>query len=1065
MSFTTYKSSAGSGKTTTLVVEYLTIALQSQQPDHYRRILAITFTNKAAQEMKERVMNSLRSFSQNAPNQQRYPVIYTKVKDALQLTDQQLKSRATETLKHILHNYSDFSISTIDSFTHKIIRTFAHDLKLPINFEVDLDNDALIKKSIDLLISRIGENPALTNTLVAFSTSKTAETKSWRIGDDLKEFARLLLRDDYDQYLEQLREVSLDRFIAARKEINKNIAALEAGWKNNAQAFLDILTKNQLDYSQLARGSKGVGFYFRRIAQEDFSRLTPTDSLSKAIANNLWTAKNGKKEIVNAVASIADELTQAAQKTIDTIASEKAQYVLQKDLNKYLYQMAVLREIELEMQQYKADNNIMSISEFNRKISAIVMNEPAPFIYERLGERYHHYLIDEFQDTSESQWKNLLPLLSNALSQGTENQTYFNMVVGDGKQSIYRWRGGDADQFVQLPQVKGAHESLVLKEHEQVLVRNHEEKVLDANYRSKREVIEFNNWLFSSIAEKEEGYIHEVYKEIHQNFREENTGGFVHFETYNYQDAEEFNQYNLDQIIPFINECVEDGYQWSDICILFRTNKAAIQVANLLVKNQIDVLSSESLLLKNDNNIQAIIAFLKWIVQPEEKLAAAQLVSSIHSLKIIDFSLHLELQKVADKSKNPALVIQELLQQLQLDNLANKLQSLSIYEGVQFLVHALSIHEKPSAYVTAFLQVAHNFSTKKSNHLKDFIDYWNQKSENLSISVPEGSNAVQIMTIHKSKGLEFPVVILPFVNWSTTQKGEKKKWIALDEDKYQLPTGLIGLSQERLESTPWEPLVQEENTKTMLDNLNILYVACTRPVDRLYGIVGTKGKPGIGFSNQIKAHFETHADWDENHQILEFGSRTQLKSKDSPSASDSAAVFLETSKTANWREQLQLAVSSPWKQKDEVSEAKKFGEILHYLLSLDKPHNLVLVELNQLIKTGWVPTNMKNRIEEALEHVQQFTPYQDLLSKSEKTWNEREFIHPKWGVLRPDKICFFDQQAVVIDFKTGSYRKKHEKQVLQYMQLLEELGHTNVSGVLFYLDQMKWITVENNAEN
>lgn len=1063
MSFTTYKSSAGSGKTTTLVVEYLTIALKSQQPDHYRRILAITFTNKAAQEMKERVMNSLRSFSQNAPNQQRYQVIYDKVKDALQLSDQQLKKRATETLKHILHNYSDFSISTIDSFTHKIIRTFAHDLKLPINFEVDLDNDALVKKSIDLLISRIGENAELTKTLVAFSTSKTSETKSWRIGDDLKEFAGLLLRDDYDQYLEQLREIPLERFTTARKEINKNIAALETGWKNNAQSFLDTLGQHQLEYTHLSGGSKGVGLYFKRIVNEDFSKLEPTKTLEKALANNQWVAKSGKKEIVNAVSNIADELTQIAQKTIDTIAIEKPQYILQKDLNKYLYQMAVLREIEIEMQQYKADNNIMSISEFNRKISAIVMNEPAPFIYERLGERYHHYLIDEFQDTSESQWKNLLPLLSNALSQGEENQTYFNMVVGDGKQSIYRWRGGDADQFVQLPNIKGANESLVLKEHEQVLVRNHQEKVLDANYRSKREVIEFNNWLFSAIAEKESGYILEVYKEIYQNFREENTGGFVHFETYNYQESEEFTQYNLERIIPFINECLEDGYQWSDICILFRTNKEAIEVANLLVKNQIDVLSSESLLLKNDHNIQAIIAFLKWITQPEEKLAAAQLVSAIHSLNKIDFSLHQELQKVADKTKNPATVIQELLHQLQLENVAAKLQSLSIYEGVQFLVHALSIHEKPSAYVTAFLQVAHNFSTKKSNHLKDFIDYWNQKSENLSISVPEGSNAVQIMTIHKSKGLEFPVVILPFIKWTTTRKGETKKWIPLDEEKYQLPTGLIGLSQERLKSTPWEPLVEEENTKTTLDNLNILYVACTRPVDRLYGIVGTKGNSDKAFAGQIKAHFESHANWDENHQMLEFGTRTPKK-QSAKAATEYSAIDLATSKTANWREQLQLAVSTPWKQKDEVTEAKKFGEILHYLLSLEKTDTLVLEELNQLIKTGWVPTSMKGRIEEALKQVQQFEPYQDLLSKSEIIWNEREFIHPKWGVLRPDKICFLNQQVVVIDYKTGSYRKKHQEQVLQYMQLLKELGYKQVSGVLFYLDQMKWVPVNQELE-
>ena len=1069
MSFTTYKSSAGSGKTTTLVAEYLTIALNASQPDNYKKILAITFTNKAAHEMKERVINSLKSMAKEAPEDQRYPVIFNKVKQALNLDDNQLKNRASKTLNHILHHYNDFSISTIDSFTHKIIRTFAHDLKLPINFEVDLDNDALLKKSIDLLLSRIGDNPALTSTLVSFSTSKTDDSKSWRIGNDLTDFARLLIKDEYESYLESLRDLNLEDFKNARKAIQQSMKVKEKRWFDRAQDFMNVLAGQGLTYLDLTHGKNGAGSYLNKLFKKNFGELKPSNRLMTALEKNRWHAGSAPKSVQLTIQSIQDELTAIGNEMVADVYDHQSEYALEKELNKYIYQLAVLREIELEMEQYKADNNIMSISEFNKKIAEIVMNEPAPFIYERLGERYQNYLIDEFQDTSESQWKNLLPLLSNALSQGKNDTINFNMVVGDAKQSIYRWRGGDADQFMQLPHVKGAEANPILMEHQQVLARNHQEQVLDSNYRSKREVVEFNNWFFQELIHKmQSSYIKNVYwgngeqkdqsEEFRQKFREDYTGGYVSFEVKNYDDKTEFEAFNLERIHQIIDDCIQDGYQLKDICLLFRTNKTAIQVANDLVNHNVPVMSSETLLLKNDPAVRAITAFFKWALDPKEGLAGAGLISALNRLEPYNFNLHQQLKALAEKTSDKKEVMLEFLNQYGLEGCLEKLQTLSTYEAVQYLTSKLKLGDKPNAYLGAFAQQAHTFSLKTSNHLRDFLEFWKQKRDKLSISIPEGSNAVRIMTIHKSKGLEFPVVIIPFLDWSLNKLGDAKAWVSLDADKYKLPSGLIGLNKSSLENTDWSSLYEEESDKTKLDYINILYVAVTRPVDRLYSIVSQKEGEKNTLSKLICPLLEEHPQWNGEASKLEVGTRTQVKQKSDQKSS--ASLHLKPTSKSNWREQLQLAVSTPWNQQQDSEEAKAFGEILHHLLSINGTLEDRLTEMHQLIQSGWINRQIADAIEKQLGEVEGFKPYQDLVNQSQSVWSEREMAHPKFGLLRPDKVFFTETETVVVDFKTGSYRKKHEEQVRRYADVLTELGFLDVRGVLFYLDQLEWKTLQ-----
>jgi len=295
-------------------------------------------------------------------------------------------------------------------------------------------------------------------------------------------------------------------------------------------------------------------------------------------------------------------------------------YVLFNLINKNIYSLAVLNEIEKLLNEYKSQNNILHISEFNKMISKIVMNEPIPFIYERLGERYSNYLIDEFQDTSVLQFQNLLPLIDNSLASG-----HFTMLVGDGKQAIYRWRGGEVEQFALLPKVFGHNDNPLVLEREDALVRNYSPKVLDKNYRSKKEVIEFNNLLFSLLAKKLNAKYQNIYEDLKQGFHPENTGGFVQVEFIE-GETEAFRDQNKIRTYELILHLLEQNYKLQDIAILVRKNTDGSDIANYLTKKGIEVISPDSLLLSNSAEINFIHSILKYLANNTDNITHAEIL-------------------------------------------------------------------------------------------------------------------------------------------------------------------------------------------------------------------------------------------------------------------------------------------------------------------------------------------------------------------------------------------------------------------------------------------------------
>lgn len=488
MSFTVYKSSAGSGKTFTLVKEYLNMVLK--KPSSFRNILAITFTNKAANELKERVLSYLRELSADT-NEQSFAVKKFMLPILIEETglDQAtVKERAGTTLSLILHNYSDFAIGTIDSFVHRIIKTFAYDLKLPLSFEVELDDEEHLNRAIDILISRIGIDEDLTNILINFTKLKTSEEVDWQIEKDLLKFSKTLISEDGREAIDKIKELSSADF----REIAQKTLKFIKDFKNQitpiTKSAVDLINSKNISDHSFYYGTKGISAYFKKLSRANNEDFNPNTYVKKTIDEDIWYSKKVDLAELDLIDSIKDELKNYYLQLEQILNQNLERFHLYQIIYKQIYAVAVLSEIGKILEEQKHLNNIIHISEFNKRVADIVFNEPVPFIYERLGERFKSFLIDEFQDTSVLQWQNFIPLIDNSLAEG-----HFNMIVGDGKQAIYRFRNGEVEQFAKLPELFEAKHLPLAKEREQTLKRNYLEKHLTRNYRSKREIIEFNN--------------------------------------------------------------------------------------------------------------------------------------------------------------------------------------------------------------------------------------------------------------------------------------------------------------------------------------------------------------------------------------------------------------------------------------------------------------------------------------------------------------------------------------------------------------------------------------------
>jgi len=1028
-SFNIYNASAGSGKTFKLVQEYLKIVLSAENSNLFHQILAITFTNKAANEMKIRILDSLFEFS-NPENPKKTSELFQLLAKDLDLEDDQLRKRANITLKQILHNYAFFDISTIDKFTHRLIRTFAKDLKIPQNFEVVLDTELLLNEGIGRLINKAGSDKLLTKVLIDFALEKIKDAKSWDVAYDLTKMGKLLFEENQSIHLELLKNKSPQDFLVLKNLIQKKVAVLEDETRDLAKQALDAISESGLDFEVFSR--KTLPNHFTKISDLEFD---PAKLYNNQLEKNLQDGKIFK----SGIQIPSTELVSVLEKYFLVVKKKLYQRAFLKNSYRNIVPLTVLNAIQQEIKAIEMERDQIPISSFNTIISNEIKNQPAPYIYERLGEKYRHYFIDEFQDTSQMQWDNLIPLISSALeSQDEQGNMGTLLLVGDVKQAIYRWRGGRAEQFL----------NLINKETNPFVIAPNI-KTLEKNYRSREELVKFNNAFFTITCP----FLNNVqYNSLFldgnkQNFNDKKGGSvalnFIEMPQEN-MDLEYCNEVNTS-----IQEAIADNYNYADICILTRKRKQGIILADFLIQQNIPIISSETLLLKNNPKVNFLVNLLKHINAPED-------------LEVCYDILYF----LAEKKVNKHAFIDKYLTDLPtalkefFGFSVQRLKYTTLYDGLEYAIKQFNLIEYSDAYLTYFMDEVIDAEQREDTGIASFLDYWGKKKERLSIVAPENLNAVRIMTIHKAKGLEFPIVIFPFANTKIYDELEPKLWLPV-EDLGEFKEVLINKKSEVLEyGEPAKTIYEEEQHKLELDAFNILYVALTRAVDRLVIItellLNAKKEFRLDNYSGLFIHFlKSKGIWDEHRTRYHFGSNEPMWQEQSLPKAQTPIPYICTQKNnANFN--IITQSGSLWDSKRE--SALKKGNIIHYTMGLIKTESDVDPAILHIIRKGDVNIEEGNQIKKTVQQIICHPELKNFYTADFIVRNECEIITENGLILRPDRMVFNNSRVTVIDYKTGKKTQKYYEQLYTYADALKSMGYSVENKIIIYID--KQITPE-----
>ena len=1031
-SFRVYSASAGSGKTFTLVKEYLKVLLRSEEDNIFKKILAITFTNKAAGEMKERILKNLLDFSKGNRENEMLQLLSIETGQSIET----IQDKSGRVLNNILRNYTSFHIKTIDSFTNKVIKSFAFDLGLPLDFDVELDSESILKETIDLIISKIGIDKELTNVLVEYAKQKTKEDKSWDISRDLIDISSILLKENDALEILKLENKRISDFKILEKKLKATQGETEKKFHQIGEKGLEIIDDLDIEYkdfyySQFPKFFKNLMFDPLKIS------FRKDKGIGKSLENNLFYTKGKPVEVKQKIDGVIDLLSEyywRIEKLFQT-------YFLNKLILKNLIPLAIINDISRTLEEVKTRNNIMLISEFNQIISKHLSEQPVAFIYEKIGEKYRHYFIDEMQDTSVMQWNNLIPLIDNVLSE--ENSSL--LMVGDAKQAIYRWRGGKAEQFIDLSSQGNSKKNNPFQSVKKL-------ENLDTNFRSHAQIIDFNNKFFSHIAKY---FNNDAYKEIYRTGNSQRTtkkeGGYVQLsfieECRNNEERNELFPKGVYEII----QNLEGEFEKNEICVLVRKKTQGIAIANYLVERNIQIVSSETLLVKNNNNVDFIIQLLSLLKDEENGEA------KLNILYFLYYHLDLEIDKHTFIEMYVHLNGEDFFRKLegiQIFYMPKNFEQNPFYESIEEIIRSFNLAMESDAHILFFLDFVFDFTQRKSQVNSDFLEYWEQKKEKLSIVASDNKNAVQIMTIHKSKGLEFPVVIYPY-DLNIYYQKDPKTWFELKEySAYGEFESFLMSSSAAIENIgeAGEIIFKEQKSELELDNFNLLYVALTRAKEQLY-ILSEKKKN----HENLKSYSDFFVDflikteyWEKGKMKYDFGnsSRVSMKNNDKP-LTQIQESFISTS----WQDHSFNIVSNSsvlWNTEREY--AVKYGNIVHQLMAEIITDDDMDRALNSFFRKGIIEIEEFDHVEKLVDEIVHHEQLITYFRSGKIILTEREIITKDKQILIPDRLIFNGgNEVVIIDYKTGKPDKKHHEQINNYGRALESMNCVVSEKILVYI--------------
>ncbi len=1066
--FKVYQASAGSGKTFTLIKEYLKLCLASEQAvGNYKRILAITFTNAAANEMKDKIVKALVAIIGSTtvnPNSMEASLI-----DELGINDTELKRNAQRLMTCIMHDYSSFCVSTIDAFVQKLSRSFAHDLGLPSQYTVSIDDEEVADAITERIGLRIGsQDPYLTDMLVAFCNSQFDLERSTDIETQLVDFIEKLLKEKAGQNDEGNMLVDSPHYEVTLAWLKKKTETFEKTVDGYVKRVRDVERQYGLSVEDYWYKSSGVCAHIGRLEQHEYLKdgkegkeLLLGGNFSKAIKEKKCLGDTKRQTENQALLDIIEPLKAYYDDNI-------VQYLFYKSQSKLLYLYAVRSKIREAFKQLAEEEEIVHISEFNKLLNTVMGDFSVPFVYERIGEQFQHVFVDEFQDTSILQWQNLLPLVHNGLSNG-----HMSMVVGDGKQSIYRFRSGEVEQIASLPEIYGKpvgdDREEAFRLFEQKLKDTYLFQNLGTNYRSFAQVVDFNNAFFEAAYRQLSDKHRKVYvdekpgtDEVASIFQKkaQTEEGLVQVELY---DPESQSNYCCERIEALIRELVDKhGYRFEDIAVLTRKSEPGAVIANYLNDKKIPVISQVSVLLKTSDRVQLLVNTLRYLLHDDNEVDVAKVLYyrnvHLHPEFEGDMSHWFDEAKAVANGTTPIETVMGLGEPGQLKAALSK--STCLYDLCAALMRIYRIDTISDAFLNYFMEEVFRFQSGIKESIVDFLQYWDAKQDKLSIMSVSG-NAVKIMTIHKSKGLEFPVVIYPDAIIDLDERLNKSKspeeWLHPEELGFEAIPNLGRVlfkmdSTARLMGPMAAERCQKEKESNRLDNLNLLYVAFTRPVQRLYVIAKQvkEGKPNIirDILNDKKDHLVA----DGEVVVYRFGDPDFRN----PKAKDADAEVSATpeSTSLDWFQRISVDADPTrlWRAKSGRLQPREWGERVHEILSKVRyPKDLDAV-LKPYLADGTIDPETADWILERFMQMAQDPQIADAFSPLAKVKTESEILY-QGKVIRLDRYAELPEAIYLIDYKTGKKSDEHHKQVLTYANALREMTDKEIRSFLVYLTE------------
>ncbi|MBK6266924.1 UvrD-helicase domain-containing protein [Marivirga sp. S37H4] len=1066
-SFTVYKSSAGSGKTFTLTREYLKLALIS--PEHFKKILAVTFTNKATQEMKERIVQNLFQFSSG-----NVAGMGDQLMALLNLEARQLQTAANNLLVAILHNYSRFSVQTIDRFFQNVMRSFARELSLQGDGELLLNTDEVRNAVVDLLMEDLSHNQPLRDWLLEFSIDKLEQKGKWDVRRDVISFTKELMSDDFKVKEKALGESinNTEKLKSFKSRLYSITSQFEDDLDEIGKEAIRLIESRGLTILDFSYGASSAPNFFNKIQKDcrDFEIKARVIAAIDSGGEKLAAKSSKRKDEIFQLAQ--DGLLDYFQNAIDYIEFNQKAYISAQNILKNIYLLGISWHFNERMQDYKQEEGIQFLSDTTQFLNEIIGSDPSesPFVYEKMGSFYDHFLMDEFQDTSTLQWQNFKPLIENSLAEGNEN-----LVVGDIKQSIYRWRGGDWRLLL-----KGLREDIPS--------HFYEEQSLVHNYRSKPNVIDFNNQLFQqlpglvkeyALTRSSNSFTMEVenllddlamaYDDVAQ--KKQNSypySGYVALRFFEEEENEmgekiSWREPALYQFVQDIEQLQDAGIKLQDVGILIRSKKEGIEIQDFLEmyqleqpekarKYQYNVISDETLLLNSAHIVNFLLNCFRYLYT-EDNISLAQI--KFYYQKIIgreDLTVH-EIVKVDSGEMHlPEQFIETKKQLLSLNLLEMSERLIQIFQ-------LKNIHQE-KAYLSAFQDVLLDFGNKGG--IPDFMEWWEQNQGSYAIKLQAGENAARMMTIHKAKGLEFKVCMVPLLDWSITHHATiaPTLWVNTENTQFAEVPYLPIKHNASLKNSVFALDYWEEEVKSFLDNMNLLYVALTRAGDAL--LVNTTAKSSAQYiSCLLKKYAEQQTDfWNEESQSLVMGDKADFiqmgkEGKDVDEADQLKTVDLRYYESHQWQEKLQIKQSHVLKVEEGLSKTD-IGIQVHNIFSKLNQVEELPVLLRKLEAEEMMSSEDYQRVVQLVEgNLQKESPLLEWFKTDWQVKTEVPVLLTDGSLIRLDRVLVKGSEAKILDFKTGLKDEKHARQVRFYQKSLKKMGYEKVTAHIAYLDPLE----------